>query len=144
MFPLKVKWPPGSMPPEFSSPLVRISKWLLNLDLGLLPPGQAMQVSMKLQNSETLYATWQENKITEAMKGRTINQQMRTEMSSIMRRVKLGTELCHSVLPYSLQEKNWLRNRSALWNCWKMRLERRHRKASLALSIYTKLCWEAC
>ena len=48
-------WQPASG--VFLCPLVRISSGLLNLNLHLLPRSQAKQVSMKLPEQETLYAT---------------------------------------------------------------------------------------
>lgn len=59
---------------------------------------------------------------------------MKTETSSIMTRVKLGLACRPTGLPHSLLKKDWLKSRSVSCNCRKVRLGRRCRRASPALS----------
>lgn len=105
MVSLKIKWPPGSMPSAFSSQLVR--------NLGLLPPS-TFPWNHKTKKPFML-PDKQENKITEAIKKRTMNQQVKTETSRIMRRVKLGPGHWHTGLSHSLIVKDQRKNRSSSW-----------------------------
>lgn len=129
MVSLKIKWPSGSMPSAFSSQLVR--------NLGLLPPS-TFPWNHKTKKPFMLLDK-QENKITEAIKKRTMNQQVKTETSRIMRRVKLG--LTHRPVTF-LDCKRPEEEQILLLNCWKVRLERSRRSTSLILRRCTKPCWK--